>query len=324
MLLDTASMYFRAFYGVPDMRRTADGRPTNAVRGLMDFIASLVRTHRPTHLACCWDVDWRPGWRVAALPSYKTHRLADTAEAALPVDPSTDGEILPVARPVVDDEEETPDDLAVQVPMILTVLQAAGIPVLGAAHFEADDVIATLARTLGVATDVVTGDRDLFQLVDDARGIRVLYTARGVAKHDVIDEAQVRRRYGVAPQLYADFALLRGDASDGLPGVAGIGEKTAATLLSAHGDLAGVMAAAADPTSPLKPGVRSKLLAGADYIAAAGDVVRVADAIAHRITLEELRLRPVVDEQAYACATAELGTVAQRLSSALADVTAAQ
>jgi 5'-3' exonuclease len=259
MLLDTASMYFRAFFGVPEIK-AEDGTPVNAVRGLLDFIARLVEQYRPTDLVCCWDVDWRPAWRVELLPSYKAHRV---------VTESAEGP----------DVETVPDPLAVQIPLIEEVLAALGIEVRGAAGYEADDVIgtlATLAAGEAMTVDIVTGDRDLFQLVDDAAGVRVLYIAKGVGNHERVDDAWVRARYGVAAAQYADFATLRGDTSDGLPGVSGVGDKTAASLVSTFGDLAGVQVAAADPASRLTPAVRRRITEAADYLAAAPAVVAVA------------------------------------------------
>jgi 5'-3' exonuclease len=152
--------------------------------------------------------------------------------------------------------------LGVQIPVILDVLAAYGLAVVGAPDMEADDVIGTLATGAGMPVDVVTGDRDLFQLVDDDAQIRVLYTARGVSRHERVDNAWVRAKYGVDAAQYADFATLRGDASDGLPGVAGVGEKTAATLLERYTDLASILAAAADPGSSMAPGPRRKIAAG--------------------------------------------------------------
>jgi 5'-3' exonuclease len=174
------------------------------------------------------------------------------------------------------DVEEVPDPLQVQVPIILEVLDAFGIRVIGAPGYEADDVIGTLATGAGQPVDVVTGDRDLFQLVDDAAEVRVLYIARGVGRHERVDEAWVREKYGVEARQYAAFATLRGDSSDGLPGVAGVGDKTAATLLGRFGDLDGVVAAAHDPDSDLGPGPRGKIKAAADYLAVAPTVVAVA------------------------------------------------
>jgi 5'-3' exonuclease len=260
LLLDTASLYFRAFFGVPDSVRAPDGTPVNAVRGLLDFIARLVGQYEPTHLACCWDNDWRPAWRVELLPTYKAHRVEYTVGHGV-------------------DVEQTPDPLEAQVPVILDVLEALGLAVVGADGYEADDVIGTLAERAakaGMPADIVTGDRDLFQLVDDAHSVRVLYTARGVGRHEVVDEASVVRRYAVLPEQYADFATMRGDTSDGLPGVSGVGEKTAASLLRTYGDLDSIVAAAADAAGTMSAGVRGKLLAAADYLAVAPRVVAVA------------------------------------------------
>jgi 5'-3' exonuclease len=257
MLLDTASLYFRAFFGVPDSVRAPDGTPVNAVRGLIDFISRLVEEYQPTRLVCCWDNDWRPQWRVDLIPSYKQHRVVAVRPGDVP------------------DIEEVPDPLEAQIPVIIEVLNAFGICIVGADHYEADDVIGTLATGAGMPVDIVTGDRDLFQLIDDKAEVRVLYTARGVGKHERMTEHTVVEKYAVLPQQYADFATLRGDSSDGLPGVAGIGDKTAASLLLTYGDLSGIRAAAADPRSDLGPGPRSKINAAADYLEVAPTVVAV-------------------------------------------------
>ncbi|MGC9669965.1 5'-3' exonuclease [Planosporangium sp. 12N6] len=257
LLVDTASLYFRAYFGIPESAVTApDGTPVNAVRGLLDMLATLVRTRRPGRVVCALDADWRPAWRVALLPGYKAHRLTD------------------------DGGEEVPDGLTRQVPIILDVLDALGVPTVGVAGYEADDVIGTLATREPGPVEVATGDRDLFQLIDDGRGVRVLYCGRGVAKLEVYDDAAVLDRYGVPAARYADFAALRGDPSDGLPGVAGVGEKTAARLVDRYGSLAGVLTALDNPASGFAPGLRAKLLAGRDYLAVAPDVVRVARDVA--------------------------------------------
>ncbi|MDQ1011807.1 5'-3' exonuclease [Streptomyces sp. V4I23] len=257
MLLDTASLYFRAYYGVPDSVRAPDGTPVNAVRGLMDFIARLVQDHRPDDLVACWDNDWRPQWRVDLIPTYKAHRVAEEHE-------------------VGPDVEETPDTLDPQVPVIQEVLAAVGIARVGADGYEADDVIGTLTARAPGPVDIVTGDRDLFQLVDDARERRVLYPLKGVGTLQVTDEAWLHEKYGVDGPGYVDLALLRGDPSDGLPGVPGIGEKTAAKLLDTYGDLAGIMAAVDDRTSKLTPSQRKRLDEAREYVAVAPKVVRVA------------------------------------------------
>jgi 5'-3' exonuclease len=254
MLLDSASLYFRAFFGVPSSITAPDGTPVNAVRGFLDMISTLIGREHPDRLVACWDDDWRPAFRVAAIPSYKAHRLADPATGA----------------------EQVAPELVAQVPVIVEVLAALGIPRLGAAGHEADDVIGSLAARHPGPVDIVTGDRDLFQLVDDAGQIRVLYVGRGVRNLEIVDQARLRERYGVADgDGYADLAVLRGDPSDGLPGVPGVGEKTASGLLARYGSLSGLLAAVRDPGSDLSPGVRAKLLSAADYLTVAPGVVRV-------------------------------------------------
>ena len=255
MLLDTASLYFRAFYGVPDKVKAPDGSSVNAVRGLLDIVAKLVTLYRPTQIIACWDDDWRPQWRVDLIPSYKAHRVV---------------EVVPSGP----DVEEVPDPLEQQVPLIREALGAIGIPIIGVAEHEADDVIGTLATHATVPVDIVTGDRDLFQLVDDERDVRVIYTARGMSNLEIVTDAVVVAKYGVLPSQYADFATLRGDASDGLPGVKGVGEKSAMTLLQTHGDLQGIREAAA--AGALSAAASARFAAASDYLDVAPTVVRVA------------------------------------------------
>jgi 5'-3' exonuclease len=255
MLLDSAALYFRAFHGVPDTVRSPDGEPVNAVRGLLDIIAKLVSDFAPTELVACWDDDWRPQWRVALIPSYKAQRVASETKA---------GSV-----------EEVPDLLTAQVPVIRDVLDALGIPIVGAPDHEADDVIGTLARRARIPVDVVTGDRDLFQVVDDAHDVRVIYTGRGMSKLEILTGSALKAKYGITPEQYADFAVMRGDPSDGLPGVAGVGEKTAVSLLTSWGDLDGIVAAARDDASAMAAPTRSKILAATDYLAVAPKVVEV-------------------------------------------------
>ena len=254
MLLDTASLFFRAFYGVPETLTAPDGTPVNAIRGLLDMITRLVRARHPAQLVACLDADWRPAFRVAALPSYKAHRLAASGG----------------------NEEQVPPALAAQVPVIEQVLTAAGVAQAAAPGYEADDVIGTLTATSTGPVEVVTGDRDLFQLVDDARPVRVIYTARGLSKLDVIDEAAITARYQIPGRAYADFAMLRGDPSDGLPGVAGVGDKTAAALVRAFGSIEAIMTAIDKGHGGFPGGSRAKVAAARDYLAVAPAVVRVA------------------------------------------------
>lgn len=304
MLLDTASLYFRAFFGVPDSMRSPDGTPVNAVRGLLDFISRLVDEYQPTHLACCWDNDWRPQWRVDLIPTYKSHRVVVETPGDAP------------------DVEEVPDPLQVQIPVIEAVLEAFGIAVVGADHHEADDVIGTLATGAGMPVDIVTGDRDLFQLIDDSAEVRVLYTARGVGRHERLTAHEVVEKYAVLPSQYADFATMRGDSSDGLPGVAGVGEKTAAALLLKYGDLAGIMAAAADPASDMAPGPRAKITAALPYLAVAPRVVAVVRDLDLGTPALALPSAPVdPDGLAVLSERWGLGTSVERLGAVLASVT---
>jgi 5'-3' exonuclease len=303
LLLDTASLYFRAFFGIPATVYSEDGKtPVNAVRGLLDFIARLVGSYQPTHLVAAWDEDWRPQWRVDLIPSYKSHRVARAVKGGV-------------------DIEEAPNELDVQVPVIADVLDALGIARVGAPMFEADDVIGTLAKTSKRPVDIVTGDRDLFQLVSDADGVRVINTARGMSNLEVVTDSVVAQKYGIVPEQYAEFAVMRGDTSDGLPGVAGVGEKTASSLLGQYGDLAGIVAAAADPTSKLASGVRSKLLAASDYLAVAPTVVEVVCDI--ELPDFDDEIRPLDERQLAAVArlgkTWGLGSPLTRVIAALED-----
>ncbi len=247
LLLDTASLAYRAFFALPATITDSDGRPVNAVRGYLDMVAQLYRDHRPDELLHCLDDDWRPAPRVAAYAGYKAERPPD------------------------------PADLPWQFELLDEVLDAFGAVRVLAVGWEADDVIGTLAEQAGPGdrVDIVTGDRDLLQLVRDGAGgggsVRVLFTVKGVKELARFDEAGVEARYGVPAAHYADFAILRGDPSDGLPGVPGVGEKTARQLVAVHGGIADVVAAADRQT----PKLRERLLAAAGYLAAMRDVVPV-------------------------------------------------
>jgi 5'-3' exonuclease len=252
MLLDTASLYYRAFYGMPDTVTAPDGTPVNAIRGLLDAIARLVKDYAPERLVACLDADWRPAFRVAAIPGYKAHRAEE------------------------DGSEQTPPALAIQIPLITQVLTAAGIALAEHDGYEADDVIATLAAAATQPVDVVTGDRDLFQLVDDKRRVRVLYTIKGLGRLEPVTEEGVAKKYDIPGDKYADFAVLRGDPSDGLPGVPGIGEKTAAALIRAFGDLDSLKSALDMGHGGFPPGTRKKLEAARSYLDIAPAVVLTA------------------------------------------------
>jgi len=266
MLLDSASLYFRAFFAIPESITAPDGTPVNAVRGFCDMVARLITDRRPTRLVACLDLEWRPAFRVEALPTYKAHRVAGepgTAPAGVP--------------------EVVPDALAPQVPILLEVLDAAGIATAGADGYEADDVIGALcAAERTDPVQVVSGDRDLMQVVrDEPTPVRLVYVGRGLAKAETMGPPEVAAKYGVPParagEAYAEMAMLRGDPSDGLPGVPGIGAKTAATLVSRFGSWPDLLGAVLDRTDKrLSPPVRSKLTAAAPYLAVVEPVVRVA------------------------------------------------
>jgi 5'-3' exonuclease len=249
MLVDAAGLYFRAFYGVPTSVVAPDGKPINAVRGFLDMTATLIKRRQPGSYVACQDFSWRPAFRVALVPSYKAHRVAH-------------GDI-----------EDMPPELDAQIPILWEVLDAIGLARAGSAGFEADDVIATLAAGADGPVEVVSGDRDLFGTVSDT--VRLLYTGRGLAKMVDYGPAEVQQRYGIPAVNYADFAALRGDPSDGLPGVPGIGEKTAAALINRFGTLESMAAAAIEGADGFPTGARAKLVAAADYLTRAGGVVRM-------------------------------------------------
>jgi 5'-3' exonuclease len=295
MLLDSASMYFRAFYGVPETMTAPDGTPVNAVRGLLDMITRLIRARHPARLIACLDADWRPAFRTDAIASYKSHR----------------------ANP--DGSEQVPDALTAQIPVILEVLAAAGVATAQASGYEADDVIGTLAARDAGPVEVVTGDRDLFQIVDDDRGVRILYIARGLSNLEVVDEDAVTRRYQIPGRGYAAFAALRGDPSDGLPGVSGVGEKTAAALVRTFGSVEAMLAALDAGHGGFPMNSRAKLAASQDYLRVCGVVVRVATDAPIPQTSGTLPTRPT-DPAALAALDErwDLGSSLGRLLAALA------
>ncbi|HEX4015319.1 MAG TPA: 5'-3' exonuclease [Frankiaceae bacterium] len=249
LLVDAPSAYFRAFHGVPASVTAPDGTPINAVRGTLDVLARQIRDLAPDAFVAAFDADWRPAWRVDAIPSYKTHRVAE------------------------DGGDGTPDPLEVQVPILEAVLDAIGLARCGVVEFEADDVIGTYADQWPGPVDVVTGDRDLFQLIRDDRPVRVIYS---VEKYARIDEEAVARKYDIPGAAYGEFAVLRGDPSDGLPGVPGIGAKTASALVTRFGSVEAMLDALdSGEDTGFPAGARTKLERSRDYIDAARLVVRV-------------------------------------------------
>jgi 5'-3' exonuclease len=252
MLLDSASLWYRAYFGMPDTLLSPSGEPVNAIRGYLDMTARLMNIYNPNRLVACIEGDWRPSWRVDLFPDYKASRLD------------------------VEGEEEEPDTLGPQIPILLDLLEAFGIPLVGVDDYEADDVMASFAVTEPGPTKIVTGDRDLFQLVDDKRKISVVYLAKGISNHDHVDLKWIADKYDIPGERYALFAMIRGDASDGLPGIRGIGEKGAAVIAKQFTSLPEVMKAAAKDDERLTPNARKKLLESSEYAKIAPKLVHCA------------------------------------------------
>jgi 5'-3' exonuclease len=254
MLLDSASLWYRAYYGMPNTMVAPDGTPVNAIRGYLDMTARLLTMYQPNRLVACIEGDWRPSWRVSLFPNYKANRLEEGSE----------------------DGEEEPDTLTPQIPILLDLIDAFGITVIGIDDYEADDVMASYAVQEKGPVRIVTGDRDLFQMVDDERNVAVVYLAKGLSQHDLVDKAWVANRFEIPGDRYALFAMIRGDPSDGLPGVKGIGVKGAAHIANHFHTIEDVIAAAESNHAALTPALVKKILAGRDYLAIAPTLVHCA------------------------------------------------
>jgi len=252
LLLDSASLWYRAFFGMPDTLLSPSGEPVNAIKGFLDMSARLINQYQPSRLVACLEGDWRPSWRVELFPGYKANRVDESGE------------------------EEEPDTLGPQIPILLDILEAFGIPMVGVDDYEADDIMATFSVKERGPTFVATGDRDLFQLVDDKRRVKIVYLAKGISNHDLVDRAWIKNRYEIPGDRYALFAMLRGDASDGLPGVRGIGEKGAAHIANHFESIEDALAAAHAADEKLTPALRKKLIEGSDYVAIAPKLVHCA------------------------------------------------
>jgi 5'-3' exonuclease len=257
MLLDSASLWYRAYYGMPDTLLSPTGMPVNAIRGYLDMTARLVSMYKPNRLVACIEGDWRPSWRVDIFPAYKANRLE-----------------------IGSDEEEEPETLTPQIPILLDLIDAFGIPMVGVDDYEADDVMATFATQEKGPIRVVTGDRDLFQLVDDKKDIKVVYLARGITNHDLVDTKWVADKYAIPGDRYALFAMFRGDPSDGLPGVRGIGEKGSAQIANAFSTVDEALQGAREGHSALTPALAKKIIEGEEYLKIAPTLVHCARDVA--------------------------------------------
>ena len=252
LLIDSASLWYRAYYGMPDTLVSPTGEPVNAIRGFLDMTARLITQYQPTRMVACLEGDWRPTWRTDLFPAYKANRVDESGE------------------------EEEPDTLGPQIPVLLDLLDEFMIPMVGVDDYEADDLIATYSKNEAGPTYIVTGDRDLFQLVDDKRKVKVIYLAKGFSQQEVVDRAWITAKYGIPGERYALFAMIRGDASDGLPGVRGIGEKGAAVIANNFSTIEDALAAAYADDDRLTPLLRKRLIEGSDYIKIAPTLVHCA------------------------------------------------
>jgi 5'-3' exonuclease len=252
LLLDSASLWYRAYFGMPDTLLSPSGEPINAIKGFLDMSARLINQYQPSRLVACLEGDWRPSWRVELFPGYKANRVDESGE------------------------EEEPDTLGPQIPILLDILEAFGIPMLGVDDYEADDIMASFSVKERGPTFVATGDRDLFQLVDDKRRVKIVYLAKGVSNHDLVDRNWINNRYEIPGDRYALFAMVRGDASDGLPGVRGIGEKGAAIIANHFLSIEEALVAAHAGDERLTPAIRRRLIEGSEYIAIAPKLVHCA------------------------------------------------
>ena len=262
MLLDSASLWYRAFYGMPDTLLAPNGTPVNAIRGYLDMSARLISLYEPKRLVACIEGDWRPSWRVELFPEYKANRVDE--EGA----------------------EEEPDLLAPQIPILMDILDAFGIAVVGVDDYEADDVMASFAHRENGPIRIVTGDRDMFQIVDDQKDVKIVYLAKGLSQHDLVDISWIAQRYEIPGDRYALFAMFRGDPSDGLPGVRGIGEKGAALIANNFKDVADVIEGAKNSHQVLSPNLIKKIIEGQDYLKIAPTLVQCA----RNVRLPEINL----------------------------------
>ena len=252
LLLDSASLWYRAYFGMPDTLVSPKGLPINAIKGFLDMTSKLIVQYSPNRFVACLEGDWRPSWRVDLFPGYKLNRLDETGA------------------------EEEPDTLSPQIPILLDVLDAFGFASLGVDDYEADDVIATLSKTQVGPIRVVTGDRDLFQLVDEEKDVKIAYLAKGLSNHDLVDTNWISNKYGIPGDRYALFAMIRGDASDGLPGLRGIGEVGAALIANLFASMEDVVDAARNSDERLPKNLTKKINESLDYAKIAPKLVHCA------------------------------------------------
>lgn len=257
LVLDGFSLAFRAFFALPETMVTASGQYTNAVHGFTSMLLNLVKDHQPTHVAVAFDHP-DPTFRDQIDANYKGTR------------------------------SKTPDSLLSQIPFIAQVVRSFDIPLIEAPGFEADDVIATIARMAksdGISTIIVTGDRDSFQLVSDPF-VRVLFNRRGVSDYELLDEEGVEKRMGVLPSLYSQFAALRGDPSDNIPGVPGVGQKIAARLINSYGSIPTLL----EHLDELTPKLASSIRESQSQLKINLDLIPLVDSIPLDVSIDDMKL----------------------------------
>lgn len=301
LLVDSASLWYRAFYGLPENVSRTNGLPNNAIKGFFDGLSRIIAKYRPEEIGICLDDNWRPSWRVELFPGYKLHRIEQSTDVS-------DGV-----------EELEPDLLSPQIGPIIELCSLLGLQPLSVEDQEADDVIATLSFSgKNQSIRIVTGDRDLFQLISQENDVKVIYLAKGISQHDLVDGAYIAEKYNIPSHRYLLFASIRGDASDGLPGIKGIGEKGAAKIASIFTSMEEVIAAAMESSSLLSPLHTKRILANLDYARIAEPLVACRkDLDVDDSGLGKWRERSQLVEFRKRAQEFDLGTTTERIIAAL-------
>ena len=299
LLVDSASLWYRAFYGMPESVSSVTQLPNNAIKGFFDGLARIITRYRPDEIAICLDDNWRPQWRVELFPGYKLNRMEQ--------DGGGDG------------SEEEPDLLIPQIGPIVELCTLLGLYPISVEDQEADDVIATLAVSASdVSVRIMTGDRDLFQLLKIPHDIQIIYLAKGISQHELVDGTYIEKRYGIPFDRYGLYAAIRGDASDGLPGIRGIGEKGAALIANSFAAMSEVIDAALAESNDLSPSHRKRILADLDYARIAEEIVTCRTDLSLTDTdLSGWRERSDLIEFRRRAKEWELGSTIERITAAL-------